>query len=90
MLKSNDRRLRELAERLVASGPKARAVAASECHEISEGLIDALDANTLLRGGVERYLLNTVDVRPEDAPTVLEGLRKSLHFLLTRAPGPRS
>jgi NTP pyrophosphatase (non-canonical NTP hydrolase) len=36
-------RLRELAGRLVASGPKAGAVSASECHEISEGLIELLD-----------------------------------------------
>lgn len=36
-------RLRELATRLVASGPKASHVSASETHEISDGLTAALD-----------------------------------------------
>lgn len=36
------KRLQELAVRLVASGPKAHAVSASECHEISEGLLELL------------------------------------------------
>ena len=55
-------RLRELAQRLVASGPKACAVSASECHEISEGLIAALDEIELLRTSVDRCLQNTVAV----------------------------
>lgn len=40
---SDHARLRELAERLVASGSKAGAVSASECHEISDGLIQLID-----------------------------------------------
>jgi hypothetical protein len=42
-------RLRELAVRLVASGPKASHVSASETHEISDGLIDLLNENAKLR-----------------------------------------
>jgi NTP pyrophosphatase (non-canonical NTP hydrolase) len=36
-------RLRDLAERLVAAGGKAEHVSASECHEISDGLLELLD-----------------------------------------------
>lgn len=36
-------RLRELASRLVAGGPKAAHVSASECHEIAEGLVELID-----------------------------------------------
>lgn len=44
---TNTRHLRELAERLVMSGP--RALSASECHEISEGLIELIDEVEQLR-----------------------------------------
>jgi hypothetical protein len=43
------RRLRELAARLVMSGPKACGVSASECHEISKGLNALIDEVERLR-----------------------------------------
>lgn len=46
---ADTRRLRELAERLVISGPKACGVSASECHEISEGLLELIDEVERLR-----------------------------------------
>ena len=42
-------RLRELSTRLVASGPKAAHVSASECHEICEGMHAALNEVERLR-----------------------------------------
>lgn len=61
MTDDDRKRLRELADRLVDSGPKCCAVSASECHEISEGvdeLLDDLAALTTerdaLRGEAER------------------------------------
>ncbi len=47
-----DARLRDLAVRLVASGPKAAHVSVSETHEISEGLIEALDHIAILRAAL--------------------------------------
>jgi hypothetical protein len=49
-----DARLRELAIRLVAAGPKACAVSASECHEITNAVVticDAVAAVDARRGG---------------------------------------
>lgn len=48
-------RLLELAVRLVASGPKASNVSASECNEISEGLCEVIAECDALRMEVERY-----------------------------------
>lgn len=48
------KRLIELAERLVASGPKAHAVSASECHEISEGLLALIEISENLRALVDQ------------------------------------
>ena len=39
----NTDRLRELVTRLVASGPKAAHVSASECHEITDGVLELLE-----------------------------------------------
>lgn len=72
-------------------GPKASAVSASECHEISEGVIELIDEIDRLRSGVGECLQGTVDVRPQDAPAFLEGLRKSLYSLVdsySGMPGP--
>jgi hypothetical protein len=49
MLDSDIARARELLDRLVASGPKAAHVSASECHEIAETCHEALDAVAKLR-----------------------------------------
>ena len=45
-------RLRELSTRLVASGPKAAHVSASECHEICEGMHAALNEVERLRAAL--------------------------------------
>jgi len=42
-------RLRELALRLIEPGPKAARVSASECHEISEGLLALIEEVKYLR-----------------------------------------
>lgn len=60
------KRLRELAERLVAGGPKASHVSASECHEISEGvheLIDAVENETCARHAGQKHGAEAEELR---------------------------
>jgi hypothetical protein len=49
-----DERVEELAQRLVASGPKAAHVSASECHEITDAILDARAALASGPSGVDR------------------------------------
>jgi hypothetical protein len=48
-----DERVEELAQRLVASGPKAAHVSASECHEITDAILDARAALASGPSGVD-------------------------------------
>lgn len=50
------KRLRELADRLVASGPKASRVSASECHEIREGVHELINTVEGSRAAANRLI----------------------------------
>lgn len=80
---SDLRRLRELAERLVAGGPKASHVSASECHEISDGMIELIDEIEQLRQRshltkihkITLYVIDHDDVGAEGVREVIESAR---------------
>jgi len=52
-----DERVEELAQRLVASGPKAAHVSASGCHEITDAILDARAALASGPSGVDGLLI---------------------------------
>jgi hypothetical protein len=58
-----DERVEELAQRLVASGPKAAHVSASECHEITDAILDARAALASGPSGVDGVVV------PRELPT---------------------